>query len=131
MSMSFRAVLAAVSLTALGVAVGVVGDRLWLTHRQPVIIRMDDGHAERFRSMLDSLGLSDSQRIAIDGVLGHYQGNVNQTWQALQPRLQTTMDSARQALRAVLNEEQLAAFDQWLAIERGRSHGTEHTGLRH
>jgi len=129
--MSLRAVLAAVSLVVLGAALGVAGDRLWLSHRRHVQVVMEGGHAMRFRAMLDSLNLSDSQRVAIDGILGHFQGNVDQTWDSLRPRLEPTLDSARRAIEAVFDDEQLARFRAWVAIEQQRLHGPDPTQFPH
>ncbi len=132
--MSLRAGFAAISLVILGAALGVAGDRLWRAHRTPVTaVVMDGSHAQRFRAMLDSLDLSDSQRVAIDGILHHFQANVDETWAALRPRLQPTMDSALRAIEAVFSEEQRTAFTQWLAVERQRMHGpdTAHAPFRH
>jgi hypothetical protein len=104
---------------------------LWLAHQRPATIVVDTEHGERFRALLDSLGLSDSQRVAIDDLLGRYQENVEDTWQSLQPRLQVTMDSARQGIEALLDQTQLATFQQWLAIEHERTHGTGNSVLHH
>ena len=131
MGMSSRALFGAVSLTILGFAVGVAGDRVWLAHHRPPTIVVDAGHAERFHALLGSLGLSDSQHVAIGEILGHYQGNVEQTWASLQPLLQITMDSAREAIGAVLDQGQLAMFEQWLEREHQQMHRMEHPGLRH
>ncbi len=131
MGMSSRALFAAASLTILGFTLGVAGDRVWLAHRHAVAIGVDTGHSERFHALMDELGLSDSQRVEINGILSHYQANVEQTWQSLQPRLQPTMDSARHAIEGVLDQGQLAMFGRWLEREHQRMHGTEHPGLRH
>lgn len=128
--MSRRAAIAAVSLVVLGAAMGVLADRLWIAHhRHTAHIVMDDGHGARFHAMLDSLDLNDSQRVAIDGILRHFQGNVDRTWASLQPRVDSTLDSARRAIEAVFDEEQLAAFRAWLDVERARL--PRHPGLRH
>ncbi|HEX9729538.1 MAG TPA: hypothetical protein VGA37_13610 [Gemmatimonadales bacterium] len=135
MRMSLRALLAVSSLTVLGFALGVAGDRLWLalhsrgTPRAQIVL--DTEHAERFHAMLAHMELSDSQRVAVDSILDHYQGTVEQTWASMQPRLQTTMDSARQAFEALFDADQLATFQQWLAAEHRRMHGTEHPAFRH
>lgn len=129
--MSLRAGLAVASLVLLGAALGVAGDRWWLAHHRSVTVAVDAGHAARFHAMLDALGLNDSQRVAIEGILGHFQDNVDQTWTALQPRLQGTMDSARYALEAVLDEGQRAMFREWLAAEQQRLHRGPHIGFPH
>lgn len=140
MKMSFRALLAAGSLLLLGVTLGVGGDRLWLSHHQsgrgggPGVgggvttqVVLDTEHAARFRAMLDDMDLSDTQRAAVDSVLGHYQGNVEHTWNAMQPILQSTMDSARRAIIDLFTEEQRATFQEWLAAEHQRMHSARHT----
>jgi hypothetical protein len=125
--MSLRAILAAASLVVLGAALGVTADRVWLAHHQhePRVV-LDGGHGARFHALLDSLNLTESQRVAVDSVLRHFQGNVDQTWTTLRPRLEPTIDSARRAIEAVFDDEQLAAFRTWLAVEQERMHGLDH-----
>jgi hypothetical protein len=128
MTMNTRALVAALSLMLLGVVLGVAGDRLWLAHQRPMVV-LDSSHAERFHTLLGTLGLSDEQRAAIDGILGHFQQNVDHTWQALQPDLAATMDSAQQRIEAVLTPAQVTTFREWLETEHQMQHGATHRGL--
>ncbi len=136
MNMSPRALLAAASLLLLGASLGVAGDRLVLSHtpsggggtaRGATQVVLDTEHAARFRAVLDHMDLSDTQRAAVDSILGHYQGNVEQAWGTIQPALQSTMDSARRAITDLFTEEQRATFQDWLEAEHQRMHRAQHT----
>lgn len=127
MTTNVRAVLAATSLVVFGAVLGAAGYHLWRGHQRPTIV-VDSSHAARFHALLDTLGLSDVQRDAIDSVLGHFQRNVEHTWQALQPDVAATMDSATEQIEAVLTPEQLATFRAWIDAEHQLQHGI-HRGL--
>jgi len=127
MTTNARAIAAMVSLTLFGAAVGIAVDRLWLAHRSPAIL-IDTGHAQRFHAMLDTLGLSDEQRGAMDSVLSHFQQNVELSWQALRPDVTASIDSATAQIEAILTPEQRAVFRAWRHAEHQRQHGV-HRGL--
>ena len=127
MKMSFRALLAAASLLLLGALLGVMVHRFWIGHHGSAAqVVLDTEHAARFRTMLDDMDLTDTQRAAVDSILGHYQNNVEHSWEAMQPILQSTMDSARRAITDIFTEEQRATFKEWLTAEHQRMHGAQH-----
>jgi len=127
MTTNARAIVATLSLVLFGAVVGVATDRLWLAHRRPTIV-IDASHAQRFHALLDTLGLSDEQRRAMDSVLAHFQQNVELSWQALQPDLTATIDSATQQIEAILTPEQRATFRAWRHAEHQLQHDV-HRGL--
>ena len=127
MTTSTRAIVATASLVLFGVVLGIAGDRLWLAHRRPPIV-IDASHAQRFHALLDTLGLSDDQRQAMDSVLNRFQRHVELSWQALQPGLTATIDSATEQIEAILTPEQLATFRAWRHAEHQLQRGF-HRGL--
>jgi len=127
MSMSSRALLATASLVLLGAALGVAGDRFWLAHRPArVQIVLDNEHRERFRALLADMDLSEAQRASVDSILAHYQDHVEHSWNAMQPVLQNSMDSARRAITALFTPDQRATFDRWIEGEHRRLHASGH-----
>jgi len=116
MTTNARAIVATLSLVLFGAALGIGADRLWLSHHRPTIV-LEASHAQRFHALLDTLGLSDEQRRAMDAVLGHFQRNVELSWQALQPDLTATIDSATRQIEAILTSEQRATFRAWRHAE--------------
>ena len=116
MTTNARAIVATLSLVLFGAVLGIGADRLWLAHHRPTIV-LEASHAQRFHALLDTLGLSDEQRRAMDSVLGHFQRNVELSWQALQPDLTATIDSATQRIEAILTPEQRATFQAWRHAE--------------
>lgn len=127
MSMSSRARLASVSLVLLGAALGVAGDRYWMAHRPArVQVVLDTEHGERFRALLADMDLDPAQRTAVDSILAHFQGNVEETWTAMQPLLQSSMDSARRSITALFTADQRARFEEWITGEHQRMHAAQH-----
>lgn len=128
MTTNARAIVATLSLVLFGAVLGIAADRLWLVHQRPTIV-FDSSHAQRFHALLDTLGLSDEQRRAMDSVLSHFQRNVEASWEALQPDLTATIDSATQQIEAILTPEQRATFRAWRHAEHQLQHGLPR-GLR-
>ena len=130
MSGRARAVLAAVGLVALGLALGVSADRLWLAHHVQTS-GLAPTHEQAMIAMLGSLDLTDEQHEAIDSILHRSRAKVERHLSAVHPILFATMDSARLEIEAVLNPEQLAAFRDWLRAEHQRLERTQHSVIHH
>ncbi len=130
MSYRARAVLAAVGLVALGFALGVSTDRVWLAHRAPAL-GLAPTHEQALVAMLGSLDLTDEQHEAIDSVLQRSHAKVERHLEAVHPILFAAMDSARLEIEAVLNPEQLAAFRDWLRAEHQRLDRAQRSVLHH
>ena len=130
MSYRARAVLAAVGLVALGFALGVSTDRVWLAHRAPAL-GLAPTHEQALVAMLGSLDLTDEQHEAIDSVLQRSHAKVERPLSAVHPLLFAAMDSARLEIEAVLNPEQLAAFRDWLRAEHQRLERAQRSVIHH
>ncbi len=130
MSGRTRAVLAAVGLVALGFALGVFADHLWLAHRIHASAP-EPTHAEAVVAMLGSLDLTDEQRAAVNEVLQRYHEKVERHLAEIHPVLLSTMDSGRQEIEALLTPDQRGQFHDWLRTERERLHSVPDFLIRH
>ncbi len=119
MSDRARAGFAAVGLVLLGFALGVLADHLWLAYRMhrsaPELT-----HNEAVVAMLESLDLADEQHETINDVFRRYHTKVEEHLAAIHPVLLSAVDSARQEIEALLDPDQLEAFQEWLRAEQER-----------
>jgi oligoendopeptidase F len=130
MSGRARAGFATAGLVFLGFALGVLADHLWLAYRMhhsaPELT-----HSEALVSMLHSLDLTDAQHDEIDAILRRYHSKVEQHLAAVHPILLATIDSARYEIEALLNPEQLEAFQDWIRAEHERIREVRTPIIRH
>lgn len=130
----FRAALLLTLTFAAGAAVGVASDRLELI---PGVARATEAGAperdgpprrpppgppkttiERFA---DDLGLTETQRTEIEGILDRYRASARALQRAVQPQYRSLMDSVRTEIEATLTPEQV---EQYRALLRERyGHG--------
>ncbi|HEX6105315.1 MAG TPA: hypothetical protein VFZ26_07010 [Gemmatimonadales bacterium] len=75
----------------------------------------DDDAEEDF---LETLGLTRSQLDSVDRLLDEREDRLEAYWSARLPDLRALIDSSRMGIRALLNEEQRAAYDRWLRGQR-------------
>lgn len=83
-----------------------------------------EGEGEERRGyIIDRLDLPADQRAQVDSVLDHYRGQMaalqDEFEEAFRPRSREVVSQTRAAIRAILNEEQTAAYDSLIA-ERNR-----------
>lgn len=60
------------------------------------------------------LGLSEGQREVIEGILVRHRQGTDSLLRSMRPRLESQVESARAAIRQVLDEEQRAEFDRFM-----------------
>jgi hypothetical protein len=130
MTIKTRAGFAAVGLVLLGVALGVLGDHLWLAlrqHRVPAELT----HEESLVALLSSLDLSTDQHDAIQEILERSHAAVEEKLAEVHPMLLATIDSARQEIEVLLDSTQLVAFREWLHAEHDRMQETPNFMIPH
>lgn len=130
MTPHLRAATAAVSLLLLGFVIGRATDHIALAHGNQ-LAAAESSHEERFMAFLEGLDLSPVQREAIHEALSTHQANVQRAWEAMQPQLTATMDSARVAIETHLSEAQVTALHDWLRAEHERAGVLSHPVLSH
>jgi hypothetical protein len=130
MTVKTRAGFAAVGLVLLGVALGVLGDHLWLAHRQHRV-PAELTHEESLVALLSSLDLSTDQHDAIQQILERSHTAVEEKLAEVHPVLLATIDSARQEIEVLLDSTQLMAFREWLHAEHDRMQATPHFMIPH
>jgi hypothetical protein len=108
----------------------------------PAARRGPEGRAARggplsIAPMLEQrLGLSEGQRADIEDILVQHREGTDSLLRSMRPRLESQVESARAAIRAVLDEEQRAEFERFMDEGRrmmmrrtGRAPGEMGTGL--
>jgi hypothetical protein len=130
MTIKTRAGFAAVGLVLLGVALGVLGDHLWLAHRAHRV-QMEPTHEESLMALLVSLDLSQGQHDSIQQILDRSHAIVEEKLAEVHPVLLATIDSARQEIEVLLDSTQLVAFREWLHAEHDRMQETPNFMIPH
>ena len=67
--------------------------------------------------IIDQIEMGPEQRARVDSVLGHYGKRMTELQKSFHPRYRALVDSTNQALRALLDEEQAARYEE---LERER-----------
>ncbi|MEE8134293.1 MAG: hypothetical protein V3T56_04520 [Gemmatimonadales bacterium] len=119
MSIRMRAVLAALGLLFVGFAFGVGTDHVWLALRMHQTSHQMSHH-EALQAMLGSLDLTDEQSRAVDAIYERANATIQEQVATMHPVLQSTMDSARRDMEALLDSNQLVAFRAWMHQEHQR-----------
>jgi Spy/CpxP family protein refolding chaperone len=127
MSIGIRAGLGAFGLIFFGVAIGVGIDHVWVAHQVHGPASHEMSHHEALQAMLGSLDLTDEQSHTIDAIYEHANATIQQQLAAVHPVLQSTMDSARREMEALLDSNQLVAFRAWIRQEHERLDSVEGT----
>jgi hypothetical protein len=112
--------------TVLGVAVGRERRRAD-DETVPTDVRFSTGLSQPPNEwMIDRLGLSPAQRTAVDSVVAHFGVRMSSLQKEYRPRYHAIVDSASQALRALLTAEQRARYDSLQATaKRGVERSSE------
>lgn len=126
MSRRLAVVTGALSLVALGAALGITIDRLFLAPTAPAhdVFELHARALEQFRTHLD---LDDEQVAAIDSIFRHRQAAVENTWEVLHDHLHSAVDSVHQDVMAILRPDQRAALQRWMR-RSGVDHDAGHGG---
>jgi len=97
-----------------GLAVGVIGDRIWLLHRPPGASR-HAAHAitERILGRLDhDLDLTPQQHQQVKQILEAHAARMQQISETVRPQLRQEIDQNNAEIAHVLTPEQRAKFEQ-------------------
>ncbi len=119
MSGGTRAGLAAVAIVAIGFALGVFADHLWLAHRMNRV-QMEQTHEESLAAILTSLDLTDAQHDAIRQIIDRYHAKLEERLATVHPVLLATIDSARLEIETLLDSTQRLVFREWMHAEQSR-----------
>jgi protein CpxP len=115
-----------VAVFLVGGAAGAAVDRTLLVDRS---VSSDQGRrsgdrADRRRSYLDwlaaELQLSEQQKTEVQAILEQHREHVSQVWGEMRPKYEELQEQARAEIRALLSEEQMAAYDALLERQRER-----------
>ncbi len=115
---------------ATGAVVGAAFDRTLGAEEPTAGLSSDDGGAlaseegsddsERSVPLWERVGPSETQRVAIDSVLGHHRSSMkdlqSQFRNAYNPRYWAIIDSTRASIRAVLEAGQVQQYDSLTAL---------------
>jgi hypothetical protein len=116
-SWGLRGLLGALSLLVVGGLMGMVGHRFVLDHEGAQAISGIEPHEAAIAAFAEALDLSDEQLEAVEAILSRHQAVVTEAWGTLHQRLQASADSAHGEIGQLLNEEQRAMFDGWMAAQ--------------
>ena len=81
---------------------------------------LDDEDDDSANSLLGGLDLTAAQRERADGILEREEDRLEDYWETRLPEIQSILDSTYAEIRATLDPEQQAAFDQRVRELRGR-----------
>ena len=121
--------LGGLALVLFGVALGIAGDRLVLSHHGGSVTHTERQHEMALGHFQQLFDLDDGQVRQIDSIFRRHQTTVTESWSSLQPRLRTAIESVHHSMFEVLRPEQRERFHAWL--EEQGAHGVmviEHEG---
>jgi hypothetical protein len=72
------------------------------------------------RALEERLDLTEQQREEVDDILDRRQRHAREIFESIGPRVRASIDSMEAEIRAVLTDEQVAAYADFLAESRGR-----------
>lgn len=115
-----------IAVFLLGGAAGAAVDRMLVGDREVSSGQRgrSGGDRDRRRSyvdwLADELQLSEEQRTEVQGILERHREQVEEHWREMRPKYEELQQQARADIRAVLTEEQAAAYDALLERQRQR-----------
>ncbi|MDX1394453.1 MAG: hypothetical protein R3195_08680 [Gemmatimonadota bacterium] len=121
--------LGGLALVLFGVAIGIAGDRLILSHHGGTVDHAEQQHEMALGHFQQLFDLDDAQVRQIDSIFRRHQTTVTESWSSLQPHLRTAIESVHNSMFAVLRPDQRERFHAWL--EEQGAHGVmviEHEG---
>jgi Spy/CpxP family protein refolding chaperone len=113
------------SVLILGGVIGAAMER-FVSGRPTTEARQEHlrGERDRREAYLDwlaaELDLTDEQRAQVEAIVERQRAEMAKVWQELRPRFEELKSQARAETRALLNEEQLAAYEELLQREAER-----------
>lgn len=117
--------IAAVSILAIGVVLGVVLDRTVLlssgseAHGATAAVGLDERHRTFHRELAEELGLSDTQAEQVREILIRHQAAVDQAWVAVHTQLESVIDSVTAEIEAILDPRQRDRLFEYLREQHG------------
>jgi hypothetical protein len=91
----------------------------------PIEGRLSLGASEQSKEwIVDGLDLTPDQRAAVDSVVEHFGHRMSSLQKEYRPRYRAIVDSASQALRSLLTDEQRARYD---SLQAAAKRGVEET----
>ena len=113
--------------TALGLAVGRNQSEMGGLSA-PIEGPLSLGPSDQSREwIVDGLDLTPTQRSAVDSVVEHFGHRMSSLQKEYRPRYRAIVDSASQALRSLLTDEQRARYD---SLQAAAKRGVEETAER-
>jgi hypothetical protein len=124
---AIHAVVAAVSILAIGVVSGVLLDRTVLSHayaspHSSMSARsLDEQHRTFMRDLTADLGLTQTQAAQVHEVLARNQSAVDEAWSTVHTLIASTIDNVTAEIEAILDAEQRQELHEWLLERHGMS----------
>jgi hypothetical protein len=115
-----------VAVFLVGGAAGAAVDRMLVGERRVSSSQRgrSGGDRDRRRSYLDwlaaQLELTEEQKTEVQAILERSREQVEELWREMRPRYEELQEQARAEIRALLSEEQAAAYDALLERQRQR-----------
>lgn len=122
MTQQAKAVIGVFALVALGFALGVAADRLWLAG-SPQERTQEDVRTHLLEDLRVSVGLSGEQLQSVHAVFSRYQTTADRVWAGMQPHLEAALDSALDQIEEILEPDQVEEFHRWFARTHPRPGG--------
>lgn len=85
---------------------------------QPSSAEREGRRPHRHKHIIDQIELSAEQRVEIDSILQAGRERMNAFWKETRPKYRSLVESTREEIRAVMNEEQRSRYDELLAAQR-------------
>lgn len=124
---AIHAAIAAVSILAIGVVLGILLDRTVLVsaqtgHSVPASASgLDERHQTFLRDLAENLSLSEAQAGQVHEILARHQSAVDEAWYSVHILLQSTIDSVTAEIEGVLDADQRVGLHEWLMEQHGVS----------
>jgi hypothetical protein len=107
---TWRTLLAAVSLLAIGAAGGVAVDRLIQSHTDSRTIHFSQVHSDPVGALDKLVQLRPEQRTRVAAILEKRQADIDAVWHDTHARLKATVDSVVSEIAAALDPDQAEKF---------------------
>ena len=115
MSARARVFVALAGVLALGVALGIVVDRVWLAPAPAHLAADPMTSADALVAVMKrEVGLDDAQTRTVRQILARHQESVDSAWRAVRPNVHRAIGSAQMEIAMVLRPDQRARYLRWV-----------------
>lgn len=115
MSARARVFVALAGVLALGVALGIVVDRVWLAAAPAHLAADPMTSADALIAVMKrEVGLDDAQTRTVRQILARHQESVDSAWRAVRPNVHRAIGSAQMEIAMVLRPDQRARYLRWV-----------------